>query len=402
MKKILFINSSIYIPGEKAIKRTFFLFEMMRHQGYDVKFLTSDFNHYEKKQRDVKVFYQNYPEYKECLYFVHKKPYKKNISVKRFCSELQGEKEELKWFIKHGRPFDIVYISWPTYYLAKHIRKYCDAYGIKLVIDINDLWPDSLKMVIKNNTLYDLLTKKFQNNTKVSFSNADGIVAVSEEYLQLACKDNTRATEKLAVYIGAMLDRFDAGVEKYASSIEKGTDDIWITYIGTLGCSYDFETVMNAIQKLDNSQVCFKILGQGPEESRLKALAKSLNVQVDFIGFVEYEKMAAYLSKTDMCVNCIKQRASQSIINKIADYFASGKPVINCGSCQEMIELIDRYDCGINYMAENVKSCADAIRTIISNPERAKVLGENARKLAELKFDRQSSHQEIIGMIERI
>lgn len=50
MKKTLFINGYIYIPGENAIKRTFYLFEMMRERGMDVTFLTSDFNHYTKQK----------------------------------------------------------------------------------------------------------------------------------------------------------------------------------------------------------------------------------------------------------------------------------------------------------------------------------------------------------------
>lgn len=402
MKKVLFINGSIYLPGEKAIKRTFFLFEMMRSQGYDVAFLTTDFNHYEKKQRNIEEFFRNYPEYKQYLYFVHKNPYQKNISVKRFQSAIAAEKEELKWFRENGRNYDIVYISWPTYYLVKHVRKYCDLYGMKLVIDVNDLWPDSLKMVIKNDTLYNIITGKFQKDTKISFSYADGIVAVSEEYLQLASKDNSRATERLSVYIGAMLEQFDEGVKKHASSIKKGEDEFWLTYIGTLGRSYDFDTVMRAMAKIGDKRIRFKILGQGPEETRLKDLANSLNINVDFLGFVEYEQMAAYLSKTDICVNCIKKRATQSIINKIADYFASGKPVINCGPCQEMENLVNTYECGINYEAEKTESCESAIRKLLFNPEMAVQYGKNARKLAELKFDRKRSHQEIIDLLERL
>ena len=108
MKTVLFINDSIYIPGEKAIKRTFFLFEMMRQRGYEVKFLTSDFNHYNKKTRDIDKFFREYPDYKECLYFIHKKPYKKNISIKRFLSGVRSEKEELKWFAQNGRGFDVI------------------------------------------------------------------------------------------------------------------------------------------------------------------------------------------------------------------------------------------------------------------------------------------------------
>ena len=54
MKKILFINASVYLPGEAALKRTVYLFELARQKGYEVTFLTSDFNHYFKQKRNLK------------------------------------------------------------------------------------------------------------------------------------------------------------------------------------------------------------------------------------------------------------------------------------------------------------------------------------------------------------
>ncbi len=402
MGKVLFINDSIYLPGEKAIKRTFFLFEMMRKQGYDVTFLTSDFNHYEKKTRNTEDFYEKYPEYKERVRFIHKRPYKRNISYRRFISCTDSEKKELEWFVENGKEFDAVYISWPTYYLVYHIRKYCDQYNTKLIIDVNDLWPDSLRMVIRNDIIYGLLTKRLQRKTNISFSYADAIVAVSDEYLKKAADENTRAKEHLSVYIGAMLDRFDSGAERLSHTIQKPAGERWITYIGTLGRSYDFDTVICAVKRLKAYDVRFKILGQGPEEKRLRKLAKSMEAPVDFLGFMDYETMAAYLSVSDICVNCIKRRASQSVINKAADYFASGKPVINCGPCREMSELISAYECGVNYEAENIESCVSAVETILADPAKAEEYGIHARRLAEEKFDRVKTHQNIIHMIDRL
>lgn len=406
MKKVLIVNYCAYIPGEKAIKRTFYLFQMMKDAGYDVTFLTSNFNHYEKKVRDVNAFYEKYPEYKNSVQFVNMDSYDKNISLKRFRSNYKCEEELIKWFAKNIKEYDLVYVSWPMYKFVNKIRKYCDKYGIKLVIDVNDLWPDSLKMVIKSNFVYNALTWPIQRKTKKAFSYADGIVAVSQEYLNIASNSNKRATEKLVVYIGAMLDKFDEGIKTHASSIEKKDGEFWITYIGTLGKSYDIDTVIRAVTELRKEKgidIRFKILGQGPTESGLKKLATELDSDgIDFIGFQEYGKMAAYLSKTDVCVNCIKARASQSIINKAADYFASKKPVLNCGPCVEMRDLIEKYNTGINYVAENVESLKNAIYELYVNPEKRTEMGKNSRLLAEDKFDRHSTHKRIIDMIDRI
>lgn len=406
MKKVLIINYCAYIPGEKAIKRTFYLFQMMKDLEYDVTFLTSDFNHYEKKTRDTDAFYKEYPEYVDSVKFVHMDSYDKNISFKRFRNNFKCERKLLDWFVKNGKEYDVVYISWPMYNLVNKIRKYCDKFGTKLIIDVNDLWPDSLKLVIKNKFLYNMLTFPMQKKTKRAFSYADGIVAVSEEYLKLASDVNTRATERIAIYIGAMLDKFDDGIRKYSETIEKKSDEFWITYIGTLGKSYDIDTVIKAVcdlRKEKGLNLRFKILGHGPTETELKDLTKFLSCDgIDFMGFQEYEKMAAYLSKTDLCVNCIKARASQSIINKGADYFASGKAILNCGPCVEMKNLITDFNTGLNYESENVESLKNAICELYNNQELRMEQGKNARILAEDKFDRHFTHNQIIEMIDRI
>ncbi len=406
MKRTLFINYCAYVPGEKAIKRTFYLFQMMLEQGYDATFLTSDFNHYEKKSRDVESFYRDYPEYQNTVKFVHMKEYSKNISVKRFVSNGQCEKNILHWFTENGKEFDVVYISWPTYGLVNAIRKYCDEYQCKLIIDVNDLWPDSLRVVCKSDFIYNLFTRGMQKKTKQAFSYADGLVAVSEEYLELASKVNTRATHRLAIYIGSMMEKFDQGMLLNRNAVVKGDDEFWITYIGTLGVSYDLDTAIKAVAELRNESglnIRLKILGQGPTEQYLKDVAKQAGCDgIDFVGFQEYGVMAAYLSKSDACINCIKVRASQSIINKAADYFSSGKPVLNCGACVEMRELVSKYDAGINYEAENVDSLKKSIQELIRDTGEAECKGRNARRLAEEKFDRNKTHQLIIQMIEDI
>lgn len=406
MKKTLFINYCAYIPGEKAIKRTFYLFQMMLLQGHDVTFLTSNFNHYEKRTRNTEAFYTQHPEYQGNVEFVRMKPYTKNVSLKRFVHNIGCEKEIIKWFKENGSKFDVVYISWPTYGLVNKIRKYCDKYQCKLIIDVNDLWPDSLRVVLKNDILYNIITYSMQKRTQQAFSFADGIVAVSNEYLEIASRQNTRATQRLSVYIGSMLDKFDNGVVANIDSIPKNEDEFWIAYIGTLGSSYDIDTAIKAINSLRkdfNKNVRLKILGQGPTERSLRELSQQLDCDgIDFIGFVEYGLMAAYLNKSDACINCIKLRASQSIINKAADYFSSGKPVLNCGSCQEMKDLVAEYDAGINYIAEDVESLRESILELMCDKEGTLQKGINARKLAVEKFDRKKSHQAIIQMIESI
>ena len=112
--------------------------------------------------------------------------------------------------------------------------------------------------------------------------------------------------------------------------------------------------------------------------------------------------MAALLSKSDITINAIKKTASQSIINKVADYFAAGIPMLNGCECKEQQEMVEKYNVGLNYESENPDSLASQIIVLINNENQRLTMGKNARQLALDKFDRRTSYLEILRRIDEI
>ena len=404
-KRTLLINGAVYLPGEGGYKRTMYLFDMMRRMGYSVTLLTSDFNHYAKKVRDVKKFREDYPEYND-IEIVHMPSYSKNISLKRYYSEKVHANNIKKWCKQHISEYDVVMVSMPAIGTIKKIHPMCEKHGVKMLIDVRDLRPESFRVVVKNELLYKIMFWGMKRSADRAYSYADEMVAVSEEYLARGMSCNHKAKDPVAVYIGSALEKFDDGVRKYAKDIIKPENEIWVTYAGTLGASYDLLTLIKAakvIQEDPNNQVRIKILGQGPDESKYRQAVKAEGVRiVEFLGFKPYEEMAAFLSKSDMTINSVKKNGSQSIINKVADYFAAGIPMINGCSCKEQQIMVDQYQVGLNYEPENVDSLVEVIRTLAADSKKRQVYGENARNLAMIKFDRKNSYLEIIKRIDNM
>ena len=403
--RILFYNSAVYLPGEGGYKRTMYLFDMMRNMGYDVTLVTSDFNHYAKTKRDVAKFRREYPDYSDVV-ILPAIPYSKNISIKRWISGLVYRRTLMKWFKQNYSKYDVVYTNMPGADTNIAMSKVCKKNNIKMIVDVRDLRPEVFRVLLKKDWLYKLVTFKMKLDADKAYNTADELLAVSNEYLQRGLSANNHCRNPKAVYIGAILDKFYKGIEKYASGIHKPEGEIWATYAGTLGNTYDLYTLIDVAKSLQDDGykgMRFKILGQGPEDKPLKLYAKTKHVEnVDFIGFVDYEMMAAYLSKSDMTINSLKARASQSIINKVADYFAAGIPILNGSLCKEMQDLVDDNKVGVNFEPENIESLKNAILYIINNPEKSKEFGENAKSLALKKFDRKTSYLEIIKTIEEV
>lgn len=90
------------------------------------------------------------------------------------------------------------------------------------------------------------------------------------------------------------------------------------------------------------------------------------------------------------------------MINKHADYAASGCPVINTQESKEYRTLVDEYKMGINCENGNPYSIANAIALLMSDRKLRLDMGANARRCAEEKFDRKTSYQALQGVIERV
>ena len=112
--------------------------------------------------------------------------------------------------------------------------------------------------------------------------------------------------------------------------------------------------------------------------------------------------MAGFLCKSDIAVNAVKKNAAQSIINKVADYFAAGIPLLNGCSCKEQMDMVENYKVGLNYKPEDPDDLVEKIETLIENPAMCKEFGSNARELALDKFDRQKTYLDILRLIDNV
>ena len=404
-KRVLMICNALYLPGEGGYKREMYLFDLLKKEGYSVTLLTADFNHYAKATRDISDFYNKNPNYKDIL-FIHVLPYKKNISLKRILSEKKWSNNVAKWIKNNIENYDVVYGEMPDSDTNIKVRKICNKYDKKFIIDIRDLRPEAFHVLIKNNLLYNILTFPIKIKANRAYACADEFVAVSKTYLERGLKANNRSKNPLVVYLGGTYDRFFNGVKQYRDSIEKKDNEFWVIYAGTLGSSYDLITLLEAAKILKNDckyNIKFKILGQGPEREKLEKYAIKHGLSnVEFLGFVSYEKMAAYLSKSDITINAVKRTASQSIINKVADYLIAGIPMLNSCTSIEQVDMIDEYKVGLNYLPEDFNDLAKKIIYLYQNSDIREEYGKNAKELALEKFDRAKTHYEILELIDKI
>lgn len=283
--------------------------------------------------------------------------------------------------------------------MTAKVAEYAHTNGIKMIVDVEDLWPEAMQMAIHLPKLIDMVVyAPFRYYAKKAYSNADAFIGTSDEYRDVPLKKyKVKRNIAKTVYVGCDIDEFDNGVIENSDSIIKNDDEFWITYSGTLGASYDISTLIEAIAIVQKEypNIRVKILGGGPDEQKLKELSRELRANVDFVGYMPYPRMAAYLSKSDIVINSFVRKAPQSIVNKIGDYLSAGKPMINTCSSPELREKLKKDGTGCNVLAEDRDKLATLIKKMYKNPKKLQVMGENARRIAEAEFDRKESYKVI-------
>lgn len=372
---------------------------MAANRGFDVEVLTSTFYHTKKKQRTV---WEDTPltvPYKFTL--LKESNYKKNVSVQRIISHFQFAKGVIK-YLKTRRTPDVVYLFVPPTGLAKNVVSFVKKHHIKIILDIQDLWPEAFEMLLPNSISKALFPMKKSIN--FAYGYADEIVAVSKAYVERAKAVNKKDCFGTPVYIGTDISVFDSYAHN-APALEGKLKPITMAYIGMLGHSYDLTFVMEAMKRLINEgydNIEFLVMGDGPLQGEFAKYAESNNLPVRFTGRLSYEDMVQKLVKCDFAVNVLNDRSHASIINKHSDYVAAGIPVINIQKDMEFSDLLLEYNAGFACPLGDIKSLQKAMRTLADNAELRSEMGKNSRRLAEKMFDRNNTYKAIIDLIEGV
>lgn len=399
MKKMAIVSLGyLWFPCESGPSRFYEIANNFVEAGYDVECITTSFQHFKKEHRDMELI--NKQEYPFKITFIDTPKYKKNIDIKRVISNGVAEKNLEKYFKKHINEYCGVYVAIPANNISAMITSICKKNRVPVIVDIEDLWPEAMSMVVKSSSLRKILFYSFEKDARITYDNANGVIGTSEDYTERAFKNRKKDIPAETVYVGCNLSEFDAGVEQYKNEIIKENNQFWVTYAGSISTSYDIKTLIDAGHALERKNVHIQILGTGSLKDELEKYSGNMK-NIHFWGFTPYKKMAAVLYKSDIVVNSFIKGAPQSIVNKVGDYLASGKPMINTLQNPVFCKLIDENNVGINIEPENQEVLSKTINIYLNNKNLLSQ-GVNARKLAEDKFNRATSYKRIVTLFNSV
>ena len=389
-KNILIVAPYITFPNEPGANR-FIAVAKKLSQKYSVTLVTSKFCHILKS---IRAQNPNMQDFKVIL--IDEPGYQKNVSFKRLLSHHIFCKKFEQFLASYNQPIDLVYSAYPLIKTNYILGRYKKKYGYKLVIDVQDIWPEAISgpIPIFSNVIVQKILSPITRYANTTYSLADGLVAVSKTYLKRSDVKNLDDNLKKVVYIGADSLHF----ENYEK--EKKAQKIIATYIGTMAGSYDLETVVKAAA-LCHEFVQIQFIGTGPHEQNLKTLNTEHGNYIRFLGSLTYDNAMKILMSSDIAINPIKATSQATITNKLSDYFCCGLPIISCQEAEEVKELL-ALGGGVQYCANNAADLAKQLIRLSQDRETLEKMSLVNQNIAKERFLRDISYNEISHLVDKL
>lgn len=287
---------------------------------------------------------------------------------------------------------DVIYVyNLVTLALAWRILRWM--HGCAVVLDVQDLWPESVAAsgMMKSR----LLGKTLSWWCRSAYRSPDRITVLSPGFKRRLEGDGV-PPEKIEVIYNwceeLPVDLSESERKKLAD--EAGfTGRFNVLFAGTMGKAQALDAVIEAARQVQREapEVLFSFLGGGVEVERLKAKAAGL-ANVRFLARRTPAEAFALASVADALLVHLKDDPlfAITIPSKTQAYLHAGKPIL-MGVSGDAADLVKEADAGLCFEPENPAAIAEAVVRLarMPSPERER-LGENGREFyfTRLTFDR--------------
>ena len=159
---------------------------------------------------------------------------------------------------------------------------------------------------------------------------------------------------------------------------------------------------MDAAAAMVCDDVVFLLVGDGARRGELEEMAKERGLdQVMFTGQVEKGEIPALLRTVDVCLVHLRGLPLFRTVlpSKIFEAFATGKPII-VGVPGDASAVVLEAEAGIEIAAEDAEALVAAVQELRNDPERARQLGANGRRVVESDYNRDVLAKRFLEVIE--
>jgi len=378
--------------------------------GHEIVWWTDDFDHFHKKHRfgeDRKI-----EAYSGCtIQFIHTRGYERNASLSRFRDHriLAQRFERLAGL--HVKP-DAILAGMPTDHFCVSAVKIGKQYGIPVILDVRDLWPDVFyrQVPVPLRPMLWLATRSFDRRISWAFARADSIIGNTEPFVKWGLKKARRCWRPADKVVPIGYQEPTLSGKEWADGYEfwrehgvRPDDGVFtICFFGSMGPMYNFQPVLKAARSLQDDEipVRFVLCGKGDQLGVLRRKARRLK-SVLLPGWVNQGQIASLMRMSHLGLAPYRDDPNfrMNLPNKPAEYLSASLPFLT-GIDGVMHDLVRKHVCGQRYTSG--EQLASAIRSYRDHPTRLKQERQNARRLFQEMLDADIVYADFIAHLDSL
>ena len=292
---------------------------------------------------------------------------------------------------------DIILATSPQFFTALSGRTLHYFKRKPWIMEVRDLWPDSIKAVgaMKENFVLNYFSKE----EKWCYKSAEKIIVVTRSFKEEIIKKGIPAEKIHIVKNGANMELFRPR-EKSQELLEKYglTGKKVLGYIGTLGMAHKIDFLLDCVKELKDYSLL--IMGEGAEKEKIKQKIKEENItNVVLLDSVPKDKVADYIALQDAAViNLRRDPLFKTVIpSKIFETAAMQVPIL-LGVDGEAREIVEQYGAGLFYEPEDKTDFIEKLNTLFGSEQLYVNCRKGGEKLAT-DYDRKRLAQNMLDIL---
>lgn len=191
----------------------------------------------------------------------------------------------------------------------------------------------------------------------------------------------------------------------YALDFIKSPDEFIVLYSGNMGSSHDIDSMLSAAKYLNkNRKISFLFIGEGEKYKDVEdCIQKERLANVSLFPFQPEALIKYTLPLADVALVSLDQGMEDLMIpSKSFYYLAAGSAIVAIANGNsELSDLLGQRACGVLVPPGDPNALAEALKSLQANPKKLAMMKNNARRLAEEKFSRQTCTTEFARVLSQ-
>jgi glycosyltransferase involved in cell wall biosynthesis len=285
---------------------------------------------------------------------------------------------------------DIILATSPQFFTALAGRSLSFWKRRPWIMEVRDLWPESIKTVGATNN--KALIRYFEWQEKRCYKSSIKVIVVTDSFKERLIEKGISENKIYVIKNGANLELYLPKEKNFRIKKELGLEGKKILgYIGTLGMAHKLDFILECAKelKVTNPEFHFLLIGNGAEKKTLlKQIVLDNLDNVTILDSVPKSEVVEYLSILDASIiNLKKSELFTTVIpSKIFETAAMEIPIL-LGVDGEARSIVEGFGAGLFYEPENLSDFILKVDKLFNNEFDYLRIKSGGKKLAE-KFDR--------------